>query len=249
MSSSGLSRRKSFALKGKNQRLRRMGSESQSYEGFSKTMQSSKHKMPDKRTVSRYNIRKQKSDVGSNSRKDIKSLTIDLYSEKRRQKEVTQTAVQKKVDLYQPIKKTSNLRNYHNSAMFSTKNAVERITNKAISKIPHSLSKSKITKETEVRCEVENLPTEQDQDFVEDIELSFFSEHPNKEIPVPHKMNSIFEKRFSNELLLTRPSRNGSNIAPSDEKMVRSNLVEHTTENKKQLKEENLVNCEHDQKA
>ena len=133
--------------------------------------------------------------------------------------------------------------------MFSTKNAVERITNKAISKIPHSLSKSKITKETEVRCEVENLPTEQDQDFVEDIELSFFSEHPNREIPVPHKMNSIFEKRFSNELLLTRPSRNGSNIAPSDEKMVRSNFVEHTTENKKQLKEENLVNCEHDQKA
>ena len=96
MSSSGLSRRKSFALKGKNQRLRRMGSESQSYEGFSKTMQSSKHKMPDKRTVSRYNIRKQKSDVSSNSRKDIKSLTIDLYSEKRRQKEVTQTAAQKK---------------------------------------------------------------------------------------------------------------------------------------------------------
>ena len=251
VSSSGLSRRKTFSSKGpKNSKNRRMGSESHAHEGLIKTMQSNKHKMPNKRTVSRYNIRKQKSDVSSNSRKDIKSLTIDLYSEKCRQKGVIKAGVKKETDLYHPVKTTSNLRNYHNSSMFSTKNVVERIANKSISKIPHSLSKSKISEEAEVRCEVENSSSEKDNDFVDDVELSFFAEHPNKEIPVPHKMNSVFEKRFSNELLLTRPSRNSSNmITFSDEKMVRSNFVGFATENNIQRQDQNLIDYNGDQKA
>ena len=242
MSSSGLSRRKNFAFKSaENSRQKRMGSESQVHEGFNKSLQSNKQKMSDKRKVSRYNIQKQKSDVSSNSRKDVKSLKIDLYSEKHRQKEVTQVGLKKEADLYQSVKTTSNLRTYHKSSIFSTKKAVERI-----SKIPHSLSKCKISQEAEVRCEVESSPSEKDND----VELSFFAEHPKREIPVPHKMNSVFEKRFSNELLLTRPSRNSSNMmTSSDEKMVHSNFVGHTAENNVQLPGQNLIDYNGDQKA
>jgi len=128
-------------------------------------------------------------------RKDVKSLTIDLYSENRgHQKSPSNLKAPTRVKKI----KESNLRDYQNSASKNSSKNVRKIVAPkghypTMSKMQDVVqSYIKKTKNRDIRSK--NI--RQKQDSLDDFENeSFPTERPNEEVPVPHQMQSIHRKR------------------------------------------------------
>jgi len=110
MSSSVIQRRQSFAISAKQTKTRSKITGSISNDNFPKAISKNKQAPNERRTSSRYNIRKQLSD-NTNMNKNIKSLTIDLFNDKNKKDQ--NTGMKMPIKGNNTLKKSSNLKNYH----------------------------------------------------------------------------------------------------------------------------------------
>ena len=232
MSNSALSRRVSHGGRNKQAKFRRLGSDNIAQTKLSKSIHDPTTLATEQRTGSRAKLKKQgsTSSVSSKKSQDVKSLTINLYSDKNRKNNVAN----------KPVKKTTKLQNYHQRACFSTKGAVDRVSGahsikdkSAPQKLEDRIRKIRPQKpiENEIRCDT-NLAT---IEYEEDDDLLIFSERPNEHVPVPHKMSTIYDKRMSTDLLKTRPSRDDHDKTPTE---IRTNEGDLSEINKDSFKDD-----------
>ena len=225
MSNSALSRGISHGGRNKQAKFCRLGNDNLARKKLSKSIHDPLLDT-EKRSSSKSILKEQGSVSSTTSKKsqDVKSLTINLYSDKKKNSQISN----------KPVKKTTKLQDYHQRACFSTKGAVDRISganmNKpksAAQRLEERVRKIKPQKpiENEIRCDSQLLTSEHD----EDDDLLIFSERPNEHVPVPHKMSTIYDKRMSTDLLKTRPSRDDHNKTPTE---IRTNEDEISEINK-----------------
>jgi hypothetical protein len=141
-----------------------------------------------------------KKHISEEARKDIKSLTIDLFTDvKKGQKRDAKKEVNKKEPspTPKPIKRVSNLKDYgRQSPNTNTPNTTKKA--KRVSKMQQDVqSYIKKCQQQSYKWDQKDLLTDNDLDESSE-ELAFPAEKPDKEIPVPYKYHPGY-RRLSKE--------------------------------------------------
>lgn len=191
-------RRKSFGFKSRQHNYRKLngsydhdvtGHKSNLKQKNSRNSKAQKTMQPDEVANSNPGYSRQgDSERAVNKGNEVKSLTIDLYSEKR--KGSGEKRVTRKTPIKRPALK-SNLKNYYN---VSSKRSSGAKAGEKSSKMKNDIQKymarekERIQEMDHVRSQVQPVKKSEPAIQSEDEEDLEISERPNEEIPVPHFM-------------------------------------------------------------